>query len=164
MQLKIVRFVPESNGRRGQLNTGAVANRKIKAPETVRWRSKPREVAAPDRQRPIERCFLLQGRHVDDEAVFHVALEKTLERFVDLSNPIVSMSQAMPCSAQKSSISCVSAMPPMPEPPTCVAEKQAERLDRQLASRRTHQRHRAVEFQQAEIGVDIVLGRNACRE
>ncbi len=55
--------------------------------------------------------------HVDDEAVLHVALQHALVGLVDAAAwGSVSMSDTMPCAAQKSSISCVSAMPPISDP------------------------------------------------
>ena len=53
---------------------------------------------------------------VDDEAVADVGAEHAILGLVDGRRAISSVSGAMPCSAQKSSISCVSAMPPMVDP------------------------------------------------
>jgi len=102
MQLKIVRFVPESNGRRGQLNTGAVALNQspaVQSPVAKSQRSKMNRLAIQDAIQVNARCSpgppaaisapasLLQRRHVDHEPVFHVALQKALERFIDLVDP-----------------------------------------------------------------------------
>ena len=53
----------------------------------------------------------LQRGHVDHEAVVDVAGHRAVVGLVDLLIGITSTSAAMPCSAQKSSISCVSADP-----------------------------------------------------
>ena len=57
--------------------------------------------------------------HVDHEAVADVVLEQPLIGLVDLVHADhLDVRDRCPCSAQKSSISCVSGMPPIAEPPT----------------------------------------------
>ena len=58
---------------------------------------------------------------------------------------IISISEVIPCSAQKSSISWVSRMPPITEPASRRRPKmQIERSDGSGFFRRAHQRHSAV--------------------
>ena len=71
------------------------------------------------------------------------------------------MSEVMLCLPQKSSISCVSLMPPMSEPREILpAKDQAADVDGKRFGRNTDLRERAVAFQQGEIGVDVVLRRH----
>ena len=98
--------------------------------------------------------FGFQRRHVDHEAVFHVALEHALVGFVDLLDGGSSRCPAaMLCSAQKSSISCVSAMPPMAEPARerrCMMRLNTAATGA-AARRRADQDQRAVALQQVEM-------------
>src|SRR5665213_1217596 len=104
MQLKIVRFVPESNGRWGQLHARAVAERrgKVKTPKSVRWQSfgDPchMRLVVPDRQRQFQRLL----------PYFKDAMSITNRYFTSLfrrrsnasliwSIRIISMSHATPC-------------------------------------------------------------------
>ena len=69
------------------------------------------------------------------------------------------MSAVIPFSAQKSSISWVSRMPPMAEPERrrrFISKLKA--IDRRGLFRRAHQGHRAVELQQLQIGIQVVVG------
>ena len=72
---------------------------------------------------------------------------------------MTSTSEVMLCWPQKSSISWVSAMPPMGEPEKLRrAEDQAEDRDGQRLFRRADQGDVAVAAQQVDVGVDVVLG------
>ncbi len=57
-----------------------------------------------------------QRREIDRKAILDVALEHPLVRLVDLVHPVTSTSDTIPRSAQKSSISWVSLIPPIVEP------------------------------------------------
>src|SRR5262245_17712553 len=57
-----------------------------------------------------------EGCHVDGEAVFHIGFKQPVVSFVYLLDGMTSTWAVMLCSPQKSSISWVSAMPPMGDP------------------------------------------------
>ena len=73
---------------------------------------------------------------------------------------MTSTSEVMLCSPQKSSISCVSAIPPIGEPERLSAEDQAEGRNRERLFRCADQRDVAVATEQTDIGVDVVIGSN----
>jgi len=68
---------------------------------------------------PIEALLRSQRGHIDREPVLHIALEKPLIGFVHLLNRNHLHIAVMLCWPQKSSISCVSASPPIGEPTGC---------------------------------------------
>ena len=57
-----------------------------------------------------------QSFHIDDKAIFHIALQHAFVGIVIFETGIISISEVMLCSPQKSSISCVSLIPPINEP------------------------------------------------
>ena len=75
---------------------------------------------SPSRSGSTRISSRFQRRHVDHEAVLHVALRQSVVASVIFWIGITSTSLAIPFSAQKSSISWVSAMPPVPDPANCL--------------------------------------------
>ncbi len=59
---------------------------------------------------------LFEACHIDHETITHIALQGAFIGFIDTLYRMTSTSAAMPCSAQKFSISWVSRMPPISEP------------------------------------------------
>ena len=104
---------------------------------------------------------LIQRRHVDDEAILHIALEHPLIRFVDLldrnhfdgaGDPVLGAEIQHLLRLLDSSDERPGELSP--------ALDQAERIDWGRLRRHAYQCHRAVAFQQSEIRVEIVFRRN----
>ena len=105
----------------------------------------------------------LDRRGVDDEAVAHVAGQHALVCLVDVVGAITSISGVTPCSAQKSSISWVSAMPPIIEPDRLrrmPIKRQRRHLHRMFGHAEFDQR--AVELQETEVGAQVEIAPTRC--
>src|SRR6267378_2356814 len=72
---------------------------------------------------------------------------------------MTSTSAVMPCCPQKSSISWVSAIPPIGDPERLRrAHDQAERRDGERLLRRAHHGKVAIAAQQIDVRIDVVIG------